>query len=195
MPYLYGSRIRLRAAEKDDIPVFLRWINDPEVTENLMLRSPMSRFEEEQWYDSMMKRPPSEHVMVIEILPQSSDNEPLPIGTCQFMDIDWRNRSAEIGIMIGEKNQWNQGYGTETMQVLLEHGFKTLNFHRIWLRVFDKNKSAIRVYEKAGLTYEGKQRQAHYQHGRYYDIHLMSVLKDEWLQYNHLDSNDIGKKD
>ena len=42
MPYLYGKRIRFRAAEKEDIPSFLRWINDPEVTENLILIEPMS---------------------------------------------------------------------------------------------------------------------------------------------------------
>lgn len=180
MPNLHGDRIRLRAAEKEDITAFLRWINDNEVTENLLLVSPMSRFEEENWYESMMKQPASEHVLVIEVRDQNPNEDYRPIGTCQFHNIDWRNRSAEIGIMIGEKTFWNQGYGTETMRLLLVHAFNTLNLHRIWLQVYSKNKRGIRAYEKAGFQYEGKYRQAHYQHGQYYDVHLMSVVRDEW---------------
>jgi len=184
MPYLHGERIRLRAAEREDITAFLRWVNDTDVTENLFLVSPMSRFEEEQWYDAMMKKPASEHVLVIEVKDQSPNDDYRPIGTCQFHNIDWRNRSAEIGIMIGEKTFWNRGYGTETMRLLLIHGFDTLNFHRIWLQVYEKNKRGIRAYEKAGFQHEGKYRQAHYQNGEYFDVHLMSVLKEEWVQQN-----------
>ncbi len=180
MPHLQGNRVRLRAAEKEDITSFLRWINDPEVTENLMLISPMSRFEEEQWYESMMKRPSSEHVLVIEVRDQSTQDDYCAIGTCQFINLDWRNRSAEVGIMIGEKTFWDQGYGSETLGLMLEHGFATLNLHRIWLQVYEKNKRGIRAYEKAGFQYEGKYRKGHYQHGRYFDVHLMSVLIDEW---------------
>ena len=182
MPQLFGPRIRLRAAEESDIDSFLRWINDPDVTENLMMVSPMSRVEEERWYDNMLARSPNEHVMVIDIIDPKDAGERLAIGTCQFISIDWRNRSAELGIMIGEKTFWNQGYGTETMQLLLRHGFNTLNLHRIWLQVYAKNPRGIRAYEKAGFKLEGKFRQAHYQHGQYYDVHLMSILKPEWQE-------------
>lgn len=182
MPYLYAERIRLRAAEKEHIPIFLRWINDEDVAENLLFVTPMSRHEEEQWYDSMMKKPASEHVLVIEIKEDTPDQNYRPIGTCQFHDIKWRNRTAEVGIMIGEKTFWDQGYGTETMCLLLKHGFETLNLHRIWLQVFAKNKRGIRAYEKAGFVYEGQYRQAEFQHGRYQDVHLMSILEEEWRQ-------------
>lgn len=182
MPYLYAERIRLRAAEKEDIPIFLHWVNDPEVTENLDLYLPISQYEEEQWYETMMKRPASEHIFVIEIKDQSQDHRYQPIGTCQFFKIDPRTRSSEVGIMIGEKNLWDQGYGTETMGLMLQHGFETLNLHRIWLRVYSKNKRGIRAYEKAGFIHEGVMRQAAYQHGQFRDVHLMSILEGEWRQ-------------
>ncbi len=180
MAHIHSTRIRLRAAEREDIPTFVRWINDPEVTEDLLFAMPMSHAAEEQWFDAMMSNPTSEHTLVIELPDADSDGDFRPIGNCQFLNIDWRNRSSEVGIMIGEKDCWNQGYGTETMQCLLEHGFNTLNLHRIWLQVIDKNKRGIRAYEKAGFKHEGIYRQAHYQHGRYYDILLMSAIKDEW---------------
>jgi diamine N-acetyltransferase len=182
MAHLQSERIRLRAAEKADIPLFLSWINDEEVTEHLFFTMPFSQFEEEQWYDSMMQNPVSEHALVIEVEDPDSEGNFLAIGTCQFRNVDWRNRSAELGILIGEKSYWNQGYGTETMRLLLKHGFNTQNFHRIWLQVIERNRRGIRAYEKAGFSYEGKFRQAHYQNGCYYDLHLMSVLKPEWEQ-------------
>ncbi|MCB2210132.1 GNAT family N-acetyltransferase [bacterium] len=180
MPQLIGDRIRLRAPEREDLSRFLKWVNDPDVTENLMLVYPLSFTEEEGWYENMLKTPPASHPMVIEIRDENTESGYLPIGDCQFHNIDWRCRAAEIGIMIGEKTYWNQGYGTETMKLLLKHGFESLNLHRIWLRVYSKNKRGIRAYEKAGFTNEGMLRQAHYQHGQYYDVHLMSVLRNEW---------------
>lgn len=180
MPHLFGDRIRLRAAEKEDIPIFLRWVNDPEVTENLMLVEPMSAYEEEKWYESMMDNPIHQHIYVIETRSSEKENAYRPIGNCSFVKIDWRNRCAEVGIMIGEKSYWNQGYGPEALKVLLKHGFETLNLHRIWLQVYAKNTRGIRAYEKSGFIHEGKFRQAHYQHGKYFDVLIMSVLKDEW---------------
>ena len=194
MSQIYGKRIRLRAAEKEDIPLFLRWINDPEVTENLLLAFPFSQAEEEKWYEEMIARPPSEHVFVIEVRDKNQPDNYRSIGTCQFFKIDWRNRSSEVGIMIGEKHLWNQGYGTETMKLLLKHGFETLNLHRIWLQVFEKNKGGIRAYEKAGFNFEGKFRQAHYQHGRYYNIELMSVIKEEWIASANIPNSDKIKE-
>ena len=82
--------------------------------------------------------------------------------------------------MIGNKNYWNQGYGTETMQVMLKHAFETLNLHRIFLRVFEKNPMAVRCYEKVGYVHEGRLREAVYAEGEYSDMLLMSILRGEW---------------
>ncbi len=183
MPNLFGKRIRLRAVEREDLPTFMPWLNDPEVTENLLIFAPMSLYEEERWYEKMMSGPMTEHVLVIEAKNPDTPTGYQPIGTCSFMSIQERHLSAEIGIMIGEKSYWDQGYGTETMQLMIDYGFGTLNLHRIWLQVYAKNKRGIRTYEKAGFQYEGKFRDGHYQHGRYYDVHLMSVLRDEWKEH------------
>lgn len=184
MPYLFSERLRLRAAEPSDIPNFLVWINDPEVTENLVLRQPVSSVEEERWYQNMLKRPVDEHSMVIEVKKEGSSASGavswVAIGNIQFLAINWINRNTEVGIMIGDKEYWNQGYGTEAMQLMLSHGFSTLNLHRIWLQVYDKNLRGLKAYEKAGFIVEGKLREAHYQHGTYYDVIIMSVLKDNW---------------
>jgi RimJ/RimL family protein N-acetyltransferase len=174
---IYGKRIRLRAPEREDIPRFVQWLNDPEVRRGLLFYMPMSLGEEENWFDSMLARPPAEHPMVIEI---RQEDYWLAIGNCGVHQIDWRCRSAIVGIFIGEKQFWNQGYGSETMELLLEHAFNTLNLNRISLDVYENNLGAIRAYEKAGFVLEGRKRQAMYQDGEYLDILQMSVLRDEW---------------
>jgi diamine N-acetyltransferase len=95
------------------------------------------------------------------------------------MNINWRIHSAEVGIFIGDKTEWNKGYGTEVMRLLLQHGFENLNLNRIFLRVDEHNLGGIRCYEKAGFIHEGRLRQANFHEGKYYDHLIMSVLRSE----------------
>ena len=174
---IYGERIRLRAIEREDLSYFVAWLNDPEVLQGLLIYLPLSLKDEENWYENMMKRPMDEHPMVIEA--QQEDSW-LPIGNCGFINIDWRTHSGEVGIFIGEKRLWNQGYGTDAMRLLLRHGFNTLNLNRIGLDVYDTNLRAVRSYEKAGFVHEGRKRQAIFQDGKYIDVLQMSILRQEW---------------
>ena len=176
---IYGDKLRLRAVERSDLRRFVEWLNDPEVREGLLLHLPLSMAEEEKWFEDMIKRPAVEHPMVIEI---RQDESWVMIGNCGIHNIDWRLRSAEVGIFIGEKGYWDQGYGTEAMRVLLDHSFNTLNLNRIALQVYEDNPRAVRAYEKAGFVHEGRERQGMYKNGRYVDIIWMSVLRPEWRE-------------
>ena len=178
---IYGERVRLRAPEKSDIPRFVAWLNDPEVRAGLTLHLPLSLVEEEVWFENMIKRPPAEHPLVIEI---RQGDAWVMVGNIGLMEIDWRCCSAGVGIFIGDKSFWNQGVGTEAMRLILRHGFNTLNLNRIWLDVYENNPRAIRCYEKVGFVHEGRKRQAMYKEGQYVDILLMSVLRDEWQDKN-----------
>ncbi len=182
---IYGKRIRLRAMEEEDLPLFVVWLNDPEVTMGLSLYLPLSFQDEKAWFESMHNQPQEKHPLMIEV---AQDDDWVPVGNCGFGSLDWRVRSAEFGIGIGAKEYWGQGYGSEATKLMLQHGFNTLNLNRIMLRVFDINPRARRVYEKVGYVYEGTMRQAHYYNGEYVDVHFMSVLRDEWLVM-HADSS------
>ncbi len=176
---IYGERLCLRAAERADIPRFTAWLNDREVSQFLGMKTPMALAAEERWYENMINGPKAEQVLVMQI---KDGDVWRPIGNTSFMNIEWANRSAEIGIFIGEKSCWNQGYGREAMRLMLKYGFETLNLHRIFLRVFEHNVRGIKAYEHAGFQHEGRMRQALYQDGRYYDVLIMSVLRDEFFQ-------------
>jgi RimJ/RimL family protein N-acetyltransferase len=174
---IYGKRIRFRAPERSDLPQYVIWLNDPEVRRGLSLFLPLSQEDEEKWFENMLASPAVEHPFALEV----QDGEAwVHIGNCGFHAVDWRCRSSEVGIFIGDKGYWNHGYGTEAMQLLLKHGFETLNLNRIFLRVFENNPRAVRSYEKAGFRHEGRFRQGEYQEGGYVDVLFMSVLRSEW---------------
>jgi RimJ/RimL family protein N-acetyltransferase len=177
-----GERIRFRAIERDDLPTFVKWINDPDVKQGIGIYLPFSMVDEQEWFDTMQKRPPSEHNLAIELkelTPQGDESGKL-IGSCGFFNLDQRNAGSEFGIMIGDKSNWNKGYGTEAVRLLVKHGFYTLNLNRIYLRVLETNPRAIRAYEKAGFTHEGRQRQADFRDGKYIDLLVMSMLRSEF---------------
>ncbi len=174
---IHGRRIRLRGMERADIPKFHEWINDPEVNDGLSIYLPMSLPDEESRFDQASHLPQAEKPLSIERRERKGWQL---IGNCGFFNIAWGHRAAEFGIRIGDKSTWNQGYGTETVRLFLEYGFETLNFNRIYLRVYATNPRAIRSSEKAGFVREGILREAVYRCGKYVDIHLMSVLHSEW---------------
>ena len=144
---------------------------------------PLSQAEEEDWFETLLKKSPFERPLAIEIQPDPQLEEWIFVGNCGLFGIDWQNRFAEIGIHIGEKGYWNQGFGTKAMLLILKHGFENLNLHRLWLRVFETNLRAVRSYEKAGFKQEGKFRQAQFINGKYVDVMIMSVLKTEWQDH------------
>lgn len=174
---ILGKRLRLRALERTDIPRCVTWLNDPEVRKNLLVYRPLSLAQEEDWYESMLKRPADEHVFCIEVqTPQGWTT----IGNTGFHNLDWRNRSAEVGLFIGEKQFWGKGYGGDTLRLMLRYAFNQLNLNKVYLNVFSTNQRGIRCYEKIGFVHEGRMREDIYQDGQYIDVFIMSVLRSEW---------------
>ena len=179
MSILYGERLRLRRVERDDIKKYHEWVNDPEVTHGLALLFPMAMEDEERWYEDSLNRDPRERPFAIEVKDGKTWRL---IGNCGIFNIEREAQAGEFGIMIGDKTVWNQGLGTEAVKLILRFGFGTLNLNRVFLRVYAENVRAQRAYEKAGFILEGTMRQAVYKHGKYGDVHLMSVLRSEWKE-------------
>ncbi len=171
---IYGTKVRLRAIERDDIPLFVKWFNDPEVRQHLLMYHPMSLAQEEKWFEQHGQRHPAEQVLAIETL------EGVHIGNLGLHDVNWKSRHAELGIVIGEKEYWSQGYGSDAITALLAYAFDELNLHRVFLRVDADNPRGIRCYEKCGFCREGTLRDAVFTEGKHKDQHIMSILRPEF---------------
>jgi RimJ/RimL family protein N-acetyltransferase len=176
---LIGERIRLRRPEREDLARFRDWLNDPEVRRHLSLAYPVGLAHEEQWLDEQMRQEPAVQAYVIEA-PRAPE-EWAPIGVVGFQGLDWRNRSVEIGLFIGDKSLWDGGYGTDATRTLVRFAFRELNLNRVLLRVYEDNTRAIRCYEKVGFKEEGRLRQDRFRDGRYLDTVLMGLLREEFI--------------
>lgn len=177
---IYGERVRLRAIERSDIPTFVRWFNDPEVRRYLLAYAPMSIAQEERWFEDMLQRQQRREEFVFVVEARVGD-EWAPIGNVGLHRINWKDRCATFGIVLGEKAYWDQGYGTDATRTILRFAFEELNLNRVGLEVLAENARAQRCYEKAGFCYEGTRRQAAFFEGAYHDSLIMSVLREEFL--------------
>jgi RimJ/RimL family protein N-acetyltransferase len=175
---LKGQRLTLRAIERDDLPRYVTWLNDPEVTDHLKAHLPFNLDDETDWYEAQRRDPTMQNFAIV------LRAENVHIGSIGLMKINQREQNAELGIMIGDKKQWGQGYGREAIKLLLPFGFANLNLHRIYLRVDATHPAAIRCYTNCGFVEEGRLRDAVFRQGRFEDQLIMSILRPEYFQSN-----------
>jgi diamine N-acetyltransferase len=173
---MIGEKVRLRPIERDDLPRFVEWFADPEVRRHLLVYLPFSLAQEERWFEDLQGRLERQEMLVLAI----ETTEGVHIGNLGLHAIDWKNRNAELGILIGEKAYWNQGYGTDAIRTLLGLAFREMNLHRVFLRVDADNARGIRCYEKVGFQQDGTLRDAVFKEGRYLDQYVMSILRAEF---------------
>ena len=172
---IVGEKVRLRPIERSDLPRFVAWFGDPEVRRHLLIYLPFSLAQEERWFENLLERLERQRDLVLAI----ETAEGVHVGNVGLHAIDWKNRSAELGIIIGEKACWDQGYGTDAIRTLVGLAFREMNLHRVFLRVDADNARAVRCYEKAGFQREGTLREAMFREGAYRDQYVMSILEPE----------------
>jgi len=171
--------------ERDDLPRFVEWSHDPEVLRHLALAFPLGLAGEERWFEAQLKLDPACQPFAIDVRGlrggRSTAGEGWThVGAIGFHQVDWRNRTAELGVMIGRKDAWGLGFGTDATRALVSWGFGVLNLNRVSLRVFEDNARGIRCYEKVGFRHEGRLRQDRFHSGRYWDTLVMGVLRAEF---------------
>ena len=168
-----GKLVRLRALERDDIARSHEFVNDLEtmrgVTSGMLY--PSSFEDETRWADGQSSYTRGEYQFGVETLDGG-----VFIGRCGFIRVDWKNRLAELGILIGDKNYRGRGFGSDAVRVLCGFGFGELNLHKIKASVFDFNAGALRAYEKCGFVREGRLVSELFREGAYHDVIEMGLL-------------------
>ncbi len=167
----YGEKVILRAYKEDDIPLATKFINDKELKRFLVttIPFPMTYWEEESWIKSQNSDRDGKYNFAIEDIETGKY-----IGGCGINDVNWLTRVAIVGIMIGDKDYWNKGYGMDAMNTLVDFLFEEMNMNKVKLGVFSFNERAIKCYEKCGFKVEGVLKEEIFKDGRYYDEIIMA---------------------
>jgi len=171
---IWGTLVGLGPLDRRHIPLYLRWMNDPEVTRGLSRSGPFTREMEESWFERVSTNANGVPFTIYEL-------ESLrPIGTAGLHDINRHQASAGFGISIGEKDCWNRGYGTEATRLTLDYAFNVLDLKNVMLAVYSFNPRAQRAYEKAGFRVIGRRRQLIPLAGQRYDEILMDAIPEDF---------------
>ena len=174
---LVGDRIYLspKGVSEEEIEKFTEWMNDFQVTDYIGRTSQITTYSSENEYLENAEKNTDKRTFNIVNL---EDNK--LIGTIGLEHIHWVERSAVLGIFIGDKDFRSKGYGTEAIKLLLEYGFKYLNLHSIRLDLLSVNERAHKCYLKCGFKDTGASREEIFINGKYYDKLHMDILESEF---------------
>ena len=170
---LEGERVRLRPMQESDLPHFVEWLADHEVTRWLAaLGDPPTLEDEFAWYEAKRSDPDTVTWSIDTLDGGLIGNVELRVAP--------HARRAEMGIAIQDRTQWSQGFGTDVVRLVLRYAFTEADLNRVELTTDEQNARAIRCYEKCGFVREGLLRQHRLVDGEFGNTVLMAVLKDEW---------------
>lgn len=175
--FLVGPNLYFRPLEREDARRLAGFLNDPQVRRTLLWHRPLSVGSEEAFLASMANSPTDVMFGIVE-----SRFEEL-IGVTGLHKLELRDQRGDFGLLIGDKERWGQGFGTEATRMMLDYAFGTLNLHKVTLEVFSNNPAAERVYVKAGFQREGVLRQEHFTDGQWVDGIRMGILREEWTRF------------
>jgi RimJ/RimL family protein N-acetyltransferase len=171
---MQGKLVKLRAYEKSDADALLRWFSDEEVTRWLGPPNFPSRAQQEKFIELAQASGDDAKYFAIETLDGKL------IGDTGIRFIDWKSRKAEFFITIGEKSLWGNGLGSDALRVVIRLAFDKMNLNRVWLTVLVDNPRAVRCYEKCGFAREGLLRQESFVDGKYRDVLMMAILRQDY---------------
>ena len=170
------ENVRIRALTITDLPLTLKWHNQPDIIEMYAGNPfPVNEEMERKWYEKILTSNFPVTVFGIELI----ENNKL-IGLTILRDINLINRSAETAIYIGDQNERSKGYSKEALTLTLNFAFNNLGLHRVFLSVREDNIAAIGLYEKMGFIREGILRDSIYKDGKYISLIIMSILEGEF---------------
>ncbi len=170
---LEGERVALALLEREDSLLWFRYMNDLEVQQFLSIGGCLLSKEAEQGYYDIVTKDPNMRMFAICVEWEKN------IGSISF-GINQKNRNAELGIAIFDKNYRSQGYGTEAIRLMLKYAFEILGLHKVYLNLVSYNERAGKAYQKAGFKEIGRRKEHWYFYGKYHDVIEMEIMRSEW---------------
>jgi diamine N-acetyltransferase len=170
-----GEHVALGPLRRDLVPLYQLWMNNLGTMRTLDLPPyPITMEKEQDWYDRVSRAESDVSFTIYE-------SETLrPIGNTGLHEVDYRNRTASFGIIIGEPECRGKGYGTETTRLMLDYAFTALGLHNVMLIVFEFNAAGIKAYQKAGFKEFGRRRECRLVGGKLWDEVQMDCLSTEF---------------
>lgn len=169
-----GKIVTLRAIEREDMELLRGMLNDPELEGKVVGWSfPVSKVAQEKWYERTL----NDNRNLRFIITTENDGA---IGLATLTNIDWKNRTATHGIKLFKKEVRSKGIGTDTVMSIMRYAFDELQLHKLEGSWLPYNIPSKNMYMKLGWTVEGIKRECIFKNGKYHDLEIVGILKDDY---------------
>ncbi len=176
-PTLETSRLILRKFKLTDVDDLFEYASNKNIDKYVPWYAYTDRKEAVEFINSKIQRYNEGNLSSWAI--ELKENNKV-IGSIDFGKWDTKANCAAIGYAIS-CDYWNNGYATEALREVIKFGFETMKLHRIQMEHVKENIASGKVIMKNGLKYEGTLRDAAHYKGQYYDKHIYSILKQEYM--------------
>ncbi len=174
---LQGENVTLRAIELEDLPILQKWANNPEIQNWLGgWHFPTSMEDQKKWFAALDVKSLNQR-FVIEIEDMGV------IGTANLVNIDWKNRNAFHGMLLGDKDIRGKGYAKDTVMTIMKYAFEELGLERLDGSMIEYNKASLKFYlEKCGWKEEGRQRNWYFRKNKFWDKIIVGITRKDYFE-------------
>lgn len=174
---ILGKTVALRAIEENDLISLHRWANDAEIQDMMgNPHFPSSMDFHKNWFNSLKTDHLNQRFAV-------DDQETGIIGLSSLISIDWRNKHAWHGLMLGETKTRGKGFGVDSVMTTMRYAFDELGLERLDGSIIEYNKISYSFYcDKLGWQVEGKRRNYYFRKGKYWDQIVVGITKDDYYR-------------
>jgi RimJ/RimL family protein N-acetyltransferase len=171
-----GNKVILRAIEEQDLHHLHLWSNEPDI--NYMLGGwhfPSSFKDQTTWFSSLSINSNNQRFAI-------ETPEMGLIGMANLVDINWKDRNAFHGILLGDKDIRGKGYGIDTIMAINRYAFEELGLMRLNGSMISYNEASISVYtKKCGWVIEGIKKKHYFRKNQWWDQVVVGITKDDYM--------------
>ncbi|MGE8720208.1 GNAT family N-acetyltransferase [Leptospira terpstrae] len=174
--YPAGNQVYLRGLQLQDVgDRYYSWLNDPEINQYLETRFLLQS--KEVISDFVRSKQGSTNEFLWAICEKENNRH---IGNIKLGPINWYHRFADISLFIGEKDCWFKGYSSESISLVVDFSFNTLNLHKVKAGAYAQNIGSIKSFEKNGFIREGLLKNHFFSNGSYVDAVLLGLSRENY---------------
>lgn len=170
-----GKKVTLRAIERDDLPLLQNWANDPETC--LLIGSwhfPTNMNDQNKWFETLNVNSLNQRFAI-------DSSEHGLIGTANLININWKDRNAMHGMLLGNKDTKGKGYAMDAIMATMRYSFEEMGLNRLDGSIIEYNRASYELYvRKCGWKQEGTQRGWYFRKNRFWDKYLMGITKSDY---------------
>lgn len=172
-----GKKVLLRAIEQTDLELLHIWANDCSISEMIGgWHFPTNLQDQQKWFNALSVGSLNQRFAI--------ETEDLGlIGTANLVDINWKDKNAHHGMLLGDKEIRGKGYALDTIMAIMRYSFEELGLNRLDGSVIDYNKPSYGVYvNKCGWKEEGRQRNWYFRKNRFWDKIIVGITKEDYFE-------------